>query len=133
MPPLWYLDYFVMNGFSDCRVYVIVFGERGDDRGCNAFFVDPKQIAKRGREMGRFSSPYPMEVIVVAEKAEGSTDDRWPIQQDYRSADDWDIYRANLATMCRSSRHHLAKSTWEQFWQPEGGHLYIDKNFRAVE
>ena len=128
MPPLWYLDYFVMNGFSDCRVYIVVF----DERGCNTFFVDPKEIAKRERGMWRIHSSYQMEVIVLAEKGEGSSDDRLPMQQDYRSDEDWKIYRANLTTICRSPRHHLVKSTAEQFFRPQAGHLYIDRNFQVA-
>ena len=27
MPPLWYLDYFVMNKFVDCKVYIVLFLE----------------------------------------------------------------------------------------------------------
>lgn len=128
MPPLWYVDYFVMNGFSDCRVYVLVFLQN-----ClNVFYVDLGEIKSTERAMGRFVSPYHMATLVMAEKGSASSTDRLPIQQDYRSSEDWKIYRHNLAKMLQSKRPHLVRSNAEQFFDaPVRGHFYVDREFVA--
>jgi hypothetical protein len=128
MPPLWYLDYFVMNGFADCRVYVLVFDQDRD----NVFYVDLQQLRSLKRRMGRFRSPFHMATIVVAEKGERSTTDRFPNQQDYRSDAEWETYLGNLDEMLRSSRHHLVRSRHPQFYtDPVGGHRFVDFDFSA--
>jgi SAM-dependent methyltransferase len=133
MPPLWYVDYFVMNRYADCRVYIIVYRETGtNDVDMNVFNVDLTAVKDTGRGMGRFASPYNMVTLVFAEKGAASTDERLPIQQDYRSAEDWDVYNANVARMLRSKRPHLMCSRSEQFLtQPAPGHCYIDMNYQA--
>ena len=132
-PPLWYVDYFVMNRFADCRVYIVVYRETGaDDVDINVFNVDLAAVKDAGRGMGRFASPYSMVTVVFAEKDAESTDERLPIQQDYRSAQDWEVYNANLARMLQSKRPHLMRSQSEQFlMQPARGHSYIDKDYQA--
>jgi hypothetical protein len=133
MPPLWFVDYFVMNRFADCRVYIIVYRETGaDDVDINVFNVDLTAVKDAGRGMGRFASPYNMVTLVFAEKDAESTDERLPIQQDYRSAQDWEVYNANVARMLESKRPHLVCSQSEQFlMQPARGHSYIDKDYQA--
>jgi hypothetical protein len=133
MPPLWYVDYFVMNRFADCRVYIIVYRETGaDDVDINVFNVDLTAVKEAGRGMGRFASPYNMVTLVFAEKDAESTDERLPIQQDYRSAQDWEVYNANVTRMLESKRPHLVCSQSEQFlMQPARGHSYIDKDYQA--
>ena len=133
LPPLWYVDYFVMNWYADCRVYIIVYRETGtNDVDMNVFNVDLTAVKVAGRGMGRFASPYNMVTLVFAEKDAESTDERLPIQQDYRSAEDWDVYNANVARMLRSNRPHLMCSRSEQFlMQPAPGHSYVDMNYQA--
>jgi SAM-dependent methyltransferase len=133
MPPLWYVDYFVMNRFADCRVYILVYRDPAvNEFDMNVFNVDLTELKNAGRRMGRFVSPYNMVTLVFAEKDAESTDEQLPIQQDYRSAEDWDFYNANLARMLQSKRPHLACSLSEQFlMQPAPGHSYIDKDYQA--
>jgi hypothetical protein len=126
MPPLWYIDYFVMNGFADCHAYVLVFSEGLQ----NTFYVSLSEIERLGREMGRFRSPYHMVTVVFAEKGAASTEDCLPNQQDYRSPEDWATYRTNLSVMLASRRPHLARSTAAQFFiDIERGHHYVDTEF----
>ena len=51
MPPMWYFDYFIVNGFVDCRVYVLVFSSDTQ----NVFFLDLQEAYNRRREIGTFS------------------------------------------------------------------------------
>jgi SAM-dependent methyltransferase len=133
MPPLWYVDYFVMNRFADCRVYVLVYRDAGADKfDMNVFNVDLTELKNTGRRMGRFCAPYNMVTLVFAEKDTESTDERLPIQQDYRSAEDWDVYNANLTRMLQSKRPHLISSRSDRFvMEPAPGHSYIDKDYQA--
>jgi SAM-dependent methyltransferase len=128
MPPLWYLDYFVMNKFTDARIYVLVYGDNKD----NVFYVDLDFLRQAERGMGRFISPFHMVTVVFAEKGTDSTSDRMPNQQDYRSEEDWEIYRRHLATMLESQRPHLARSHASQFlMEVASGHRFINNQFIA--
>ena len=128
MPPLWYVDYFVMNGFADCKVYIIAWDQNRD----NVFYVDLDFLRSAKRQMGRFHSPFHMATLVMAERGEQATTDRLPNQQDYRSEAEWDIYLRNLDRMLTSKRHHLARSRHPQFYtDPVGGHRYVDSSFAA--
>jgi hypothetical protein len=130
MPPMWFVDYFVMNGFADCRVYVMVVSEERT----NTFSVDLKEVFRLRREMGRLRSPYHMVSVVFAEKSANSTNDILPIQQDYRSDAEWEIYQHNLAAMLLSQRPHLARSYNDRFFfDVAAGHRYIDTEFKAKD
>ena len=98
MPPMWYLDYFVMNKFVDCKKSTPSCFSRIKSEAMvdNVFWVDTDYVSKWRREMPRFSSPHQMVTIVFAEKGENSTFDRLPNQQDYRSPEEWSEYLANL-------------------------------------
>ena len=133
MPPMWYLDYFVMNRFVDCKVYVILFHE--DATGVmrdNVFWVDVDSVAELRRGMHRFVSPHEMVTIVFAEKGGTSTVDRLPNQQDYRSAEEWEEYLANLDVIRQCRRHHLVRSRTDRFFMPAvPGHPFVDEEFRT--
>ena len=131
MPPLWYLDYFVMNKFVDCKIYIIMFLEdKIRAMVDNVFWVDLDQVSVMRRRMHRFVSPHQMVTIVFAEKGENSTYDRMPNQQDYRSADEWSEYLANLDVIRQSERHHLVRSRTERVYEPSiPGHPFIDGEF----
>jgi SAM-dependent methyltransferase len=125
--PMWYVDYFVTNGFADCKVYVVVF----DEPKFNVFYVDLAQIERRRREMGRFLSSRPLAIVVFAEKGARSTWNKLPIQQDYRSPEEWKPYLANVAAILQSKRPHLLASNTERFLgesEVQGGQIYIPKD-----
>jgi hypothetical protein len=131
MPPLWYVDYFVMNNFSDCKVYILMFIE-GEPIVDNVFWVDLDYLYDARRGMGRFVSPHQMVTVVFAEKGADSTVDRLPNQQDYRSPEEWDQFQANLDVMRRRKRGHLVRSRSEMSFRPTvQGHPFIDKEFQA--
>jgi hypothetical protein len=131
MPPMWYLDYFVMNKFVDCKVYILLFIEEENDVVTdNVFWVDAGCIPELRREMPRFVSPHEMVTIVFAEKGESSTVDRLPNQQDYRSPEEWSEYLANLDAIRQCRRHHLVRSRSERVFIPIiPGHLFVDREF----
>ncbi len=126
--PMWYVDYFVTNGFADCKVYVVVYEAVGDRKNFNVFYVDLAQIESRRREMGRFLSSRPLWTIAFAEKGTRSTWHKLPIQQDYRPPEDWKSYLANVAAILQSKRPHLLASSTGRFLserEVKGGHVYI--------
>jgi hypothetical protein len=126
--PMWYVDYFVANGFADCKAYVVVYKVAGDTNNVNVFYVDLAQIETRRREMGRFLSSYPLSIVVFAEKGANSTWDKLPIQQDYRSPEEWQSYLSNVAAILQSKRPHLLASSTGRFLsesEVKGGHIYI--------
>jgi SAM-dependent methyltransferase len=136
MPLLWYLDYFVMNRFVDCKAYIISVTE-GVDRTA-VYWLDVDFLQKRRHEMGRFmiydsagraiDAPYQMATLIFAEKGEDSTTDIYPVQQDYRSDSDWEIYLDNLKRVQASKRPHLIRSTGPRL----SGNLRIDENYQPV-
>ena len=126
--PPWYFDYFVENGFVDCRVYVIVT-RRGRS---NAFWLDPGYIGRaRGGTLG-FDARGNVFIVALAEKGPGSTTSASPAQQHYRSAAGWEVYAERLRTVQQSRRPHLARSSAELFiWSPTAGYVWVDRNFAA--
>jgi len=131
MPPMWYLDYFVMNNFTDCKAYVLVF--KGAGPQWNSYWLDLGWLQSERRRMGRFVSTEHMYSVIFAEKGPDSTSDRYPVQQDYRSDEDWELYSRNLAVMQQSKRPHLLRSNSPVF-VPDvlGGHMLIDSEFKPV-
>jgi hypothetical protein len=131
LPPLWYLDYFTMNGFADCKVYIIVYGDHGlssDD----VFTVDIDALLDPARAVKAFKAPGIMATLVLAEKGSNSTSHIRPSQQHYRSDADWAIYRANLAKMKLNARPHLARTQHPiRFEDVRGGHLFMASDFTA--
>lgn len=128
MPPMWYVDYFVMNGFADCRVYVLLYS----DQRRNAFYVSLDDVQRLGIGMGFFPNTLLASTIVFAEKGEGTTSDRFPVQQHYRSAEDWQVYNGNLSAMLKSERPHLVRSNIQPFVPTvQGGFHFINGDFMA--
>jgi SAM-dependent methyltransferase len=129
--PLWYLDYFVTNGFADCKAYVIVYFPESP---FNAFCVDIDSLLDPARTVRSFRAPYEMAALVVAEKDAGSTVDLTPTHLHLRSAAEWERYRRNLARMKLSPRPHLVRSRGEmRYFDVVGGHLFMRSDYAAVD
>lgn len=137
LPPLWYFDYFTVNGFIDCKVYIIVFGSddpQGTQSNTNVFTLDIDALVDPARTISAFSSPRMMATVVLAEKGPNSSSDVMPSQQHYRSAAEWEAYRQNLAPIKRNTRPHLARTNGDiDFFDIRGGHLFMDSNFVALD
>jgi hypothetical protein len=129
MPPLWYFDYLIVNGFADVRVYVVVFeGER-----VSIYAIDAAEVATRRREMGHFGTGYRMSTFVFAERGATSTTHLLPTQQHYRSAEGWDAFLSNLIPITRSERPHLLASVGDPIMtEYPGGYRWIDAAYQAA-
>jgi hypothetical protein len=127
MPPLWFLDYFVVNGFADCKVYI-----RVATTPYNTFTIDIEALLDPARHVSAFASPHEMATLVLAEKSEQSTSDIRPSQQHYRSEEEWGRYRRALQTIKAHPRPHVARSGGNiVFFDVKGGHLFMDANYVA--
>jgi SAM-dependent methyltransferase len=66
MTPYWFMDFFSLNRFSDCRVYVTTHGDRGE---LNVYATDPTD---------RLGLAFvPIEVTGITVFAEKGTDSTW--------------------------------------------------------
>lgn len=133
LTPLWFFDYFVMNKFLDCKLYILVYVKRPETNkspGRNVFCINLDYLQRSDPLVSAFASPHVMGTVLVAEKGEDSTCDVFPVQQHYRSAADWISYKGNLASIQNSKRHHLVRSTDDiTFFDVAGGHLFVAKDF----
>jgi hypothetical protein len=128
--PAWYLDYFVINGFEDCKVYVIVYPQEGP---ANAFYVDIDCLLDPAREVRTLLSSYEMAVVTFAEKGNSSTDGALPTHVHRRSSVESEQYRASLGHIKRSKRLHLVRSRGELGdIDIRGGHLFMQTDYTAV-
>lgn len=131
LPPQTMLDYFVVNRFADCKIYVTISHEHPLRGPINVMYLSPEEVQRRRREMGRLVSPFHMTTLAFAEMGPESTTQKVPIQQDYRTDDQWDNYFANLSSMQSSTRPHLARSNADyMFPDLTGGYIYVDQLFR---
>jgi SAM-dependent methyltransferase len=130
----WYLDYFVANGFSDCKVYILVHCPPSP----NVFSVDVCRLFDRNFVPVNFASAHVAACVVLAEKGQDSTTNAWPTQGHYRSEADWEIYRQRLEPISSSPRPHILNSKVDlsYFGAPQGylfvGHDYAGRD-PAVE
>jgi SAM-dependent methyltransferase len=132
--PPWYFDYFVANGFADCKVYICV----GAGRSTNVYWLNPELIDE---EEWRLRTPIlatwwrrPF-IVMLAEKSARSTATATPNQAQYRSQAEWDVYRANLATIQASPRPHVVRSIGRllprrRSWRSRG-FTWIDDAYQA--
>ena len=140
LPPLWFLDFFVMNGFMDCKVYIILqpfetetTATVGGKPSDNVFTIDLAALLDPARAVSAFTAPRMMTTtLVMAEKGPASTSHVMPTQQHYRQPGDWEIYRKNLKVIAASGRYHLARSGTDiHFKDVRGGHLFMSSDFTA--
>jgi hypothetical protein len=129
--PSWFFDYFVMNKFDDCRVYIIVYLP---DQEPNAFSINVDCLLEPGKVVRNFVSPFEMSAIVFAEKGAGSTTGVSPTQALYRSEAEWDAYRSSLRRIKSNPRPHLVRSrSAMSFFDVLGGYLFMGSDYEAVE
>jgi SAM-dependent methyltransferase len=131
LPADWYLDFFVSNGFADCRVYVCA----AYNRSVNCYWLNTHTIAAERR-----TRPYVFPImwwryftVVFAEKGPASTSELSPVQQPYRSVVDWDRYVALLAPINSSARPHMARSRGIIPRLARRGYTWMDRDFQPRE
>lgn len=130
MPPQWYLDYFTMNGFADCKVYIGLTRSGA----FNAFCIDLDCLMTSGCRVSRIESPDNVGVVVFAEKGAASTSHVCPSHEQYRSKAEWEVYRRNLALIMTNTRPHLIRSRGRMFYSTSrSGLLFMDEHFEAID
>jgi SAM-dependent methyltransferase len=92
--PMWFYDYFCVNKFSDCQVYVTVY----EPDGQLTFLLDKESTTRQfgGGFVKPIFSEYPMQISVFAERNLESTWDKTPIQHAYRSNSLWLSYEEGV-------------------------------------
>jgi len=125
--PDWFLDYFVENGFSDCKVYVCA----GFAGSYNSYWLDTEYIASQKPSRLVFPAMWwSYYTLVFAEKGPASTTERVPTQQTYRSAAEWTRYVMQISAINHSQRPHLARSVGTLLPRlARRGYSWMDKRF----
>lgn len=117
----WFLDYFAVNHFSDCKVYATVYSSLG----VNFFTPDLSKLQKSLPQVTNVESPHVMGWLVLAEKGLNSTWDKTPVQHQYRS--DWDDFNSGLKTIRENPRPDHVRSTTECF-RNVPGYFFVDQD-----
>ncbi len=100
----------------------------------NAFCINRDWLKDPKRHISSFTSPYEMATIVIAEKGAHSTSDQLPIQQHYRTEQQWTDYRAKLEAISNHSRHQLVRSHSPIFFKDvKAGHLFMNQQFDMID
>jgi hypothetical protein len=99
--PAWYFDYFILNGFEDCKIYFVQGGAVRHLFGLEFNPGDPFIS-----DFGSAGIGSPFGVAIIAEKGPQSSWDRIPSQDQYREATEWAVFQANLDRIKRSARQY---------------------------
>lgn len=124
--PAWWFDFFVANHYADCRVYLCVSAATG----ANVYHLDPAfmRIEIDSPIVPSFGRrPF---LLVFAEKGDRVAPTILPTQSHYRSAAEWQDYRASVDRIATSARPHLVRSQGDL--QPRHafrGFRMIDRDF----
>ncbi len=97
----WFLDYFVMNRFSDCKIYHVILAP---DTPWLIWSFDYDAFSKDQPPIPNITVDTEMGVVAFAEKGADSRWDVVPNQQHYRSDADWKVFSENLELLKKSER-----------------------------
>jgi len=129
--PLWFFDYFVVNKFSRCDVYVVV----RSIEGTNVLRIDPLTMT-HGKDSSwtpNIESQHTTHIIVIAERGLKSTHDKNPIQHQYRSEKVYKAYMRQLEVVSGNAGPNLIRSTVELFTHVPPGYEYIAPGIEDVQ
>ncbi len=108
----WFWDYYALNEFADCKVYLTLW-DNTRESPWDVYYYDPLIVVDgkleylgqpRGYDRGRQAH-----AVVIAEKGQGSTWHRNPVQFQYRSgAAATDVYARSAMRFAASARPLLA-------------------------
>jgi hypothetical protein len=104
LPGPWFFDFFVVNRFTDCRVYALEF--TGPVHAFRMeYFQNPNQQAGRGL-LDNFDADdrYTINTLVFAEKGPASTWSESPVQDSWRCQQAVDAYAEGLRLISTSER-----------------------------
>jgi SAM-dependent methyltransferase len=105
----WFLDYFVVNKFDDCKVYLV---EIPGFWYLYGFGVNPNNLID-----GSWIENFPnrpgcqLWIAVIAEKGANSTYSARPNQAQYRAKEEWQPYFESLKHMAANPRRWVRGST----------------------
>jgi hypothetical protein len=107
--PLWFYDYFAINGFSACDVYAVVHSPAG-----HISYRLLHEMARRQHTNGVLPtviSVHTVAIVVFAEKGENSTFDRMPTQHAYRPEAEWQEFERAVQRFEDNARPPLIVSS----------------------
>lgn len=117
LTPGWLYDFFVVNEYSDCRLYAVVYDGSGS---VMALTVDPKNITPEISTIWNVQTPHTMGLCVIAEKGKRSTSDRSPTQIHYATPEIKNAYTKALEPIRASARpDHYISTGMAQVSAPE--------------
>ena len=96
----WFLDYYIINNFADCKTYVALF----DDFDGQWIFLHWQPMYNDNYCYSELLADKKVLVLVVAEKGENSTWEKSPIQTHYRADEEKALYIEGAKRFGRSPR-----------------------------
>lgn len=109
--PAWFFDFFVVNGYADCKVYACIYRRRG----ITVLALDPKKIsADTGAVRNIRSGNNMVGLFVIAEKGDKDSSEA-PIQTHYRGEQQRAAYMDSLSRIIASPRPDMLISVNPSF------------------
>ena len=121
----WVFDFFVINGFVDCKVYMFVSQPEGP---YNIFRIDLDYFSEEGPHLPNFIAPSEnvMGIYFIAEKGETSDWKQSPIQQFYQEKEMKATFLKNIEKIKNyGSRPDIVFSSVPPFIDPPLGYKFI--------
>lgn len=127
--PDWFIDYFAVNGYDDCKAYVLELPRNAQpvrpeplpvdiapQHGCFWHYNPYVQLedGSVGYLNSHIDDTVERYIYILAEKGQASTSDRAPVQMQYRGSDTA-IYNDAIERWQRSRRPIYEPRTGEQF------------------
>jgi SAM-dependent methyltransferase len=108
LTPIWFYDYFCINGFRDCQVYVTVY----EPDGQLTFLLSDEYTTRQFSDgfIKPIISEYPLQISIFAERDAKSTWNKTPTQHVYRSSAEWLIYEKGVRNFIGRGRPPLLLS-----------------------
>lgn len=106
-------DYYVLNKFADCKVYVVEVDTAGQLDEWDFYEFDGSI------DYGHFMSNRLQMTFLLAEKSEASTWDKMPVQRQYRNDLLNNEFNANLKSISKSKRNYFNGDSIDKFNRAE--------------
>lgn len=105
--PAWFYDYFTVNGFADCKVYLAFFRRLDDEWALYHYDPHSSPTPPPTQWANYFPEKRDFMIVTVAERGLGSTHHRSPVQEQYRRGDEIQTYLHSAQRFSRSERPRL--------------------------
>lgn len=120
--PAWFFDFYALNGFKDFKLYCREYASHSNMYSMEISNHDTVLHSLNAYSNNKF------ELVYIAEKGEPVKKTLFPSQDQYRSDEEWDTIRKQLALMKTSSRNYenfaLPNSEQVQIMPPLNIDLY---------